>query len=47
VSADAIDAALAASFTPLSDVRASARYRLLVARNLALSFIREDEAVAA
>ncbi len=30
----AIDSALAADFTPLSDVRASAKYRLLGARNL-------------
>ena len=29
-----IDSALAADFTPLSDVRASAEYRLLGARNL-------------
>jgi len=41
VSADAIDAAIAASFTARDGLRATWAYRSLVARNLVLQFVEE------
>jgi xanthine dehydrogenase small subunit len=42
VSADALDAAIAASFTARDGLRATWRYRALVARNLVLSFVQPE-----
>jgi xanthine dehydrogenase small subunit len=40
ITADQIDAAIAASFTPRDGLRATWAYRSLVARNLILSFVQ-------
>jgi xanthine dehydrogenase small subunit len=42
VSAAALDAAIAASFTARDGLRATWRYRALVARNLVLSFVQPE-----
>ncbi len=42
VSAEALDAAVAASFTPRDGLRATWAYRALVARNLVLRFVQPE-----
>jgi xanthine dehydrogenase small subunit len=47
VTAAALDAAIAASFTARDGLRATWAYRALVARNLVLQFIEDNQTVEA